>query len=130
MSLRSAILTLGLLIAGASAGAALAAAGGRPAANLVPVAGRLEAIGGPPFAGGCGPSCRDLSGTVRFAPAGHKGRVHEATAHHGKWATALPPGRYVVSATSPQMGVASRCLHVGVTSGHPLEHLVVTFQLP
>jgi hypothetical protein len=140
----AAVSAAGLLLAGGGVAAASTALG-TPTAHGTPgrashaadgrVTGKFEREGGPPEPSGKQPVV-PLSGTMRFARAGHRTvRVHVGKS--GKFSVRLAPGSYRVSGRTPQIlqvpgNIEATCwLHgrLKVSSGRT-RHIVVTCIVP
>jgi hypothetical protein len=100
------------------------------------VTGKFERVGGPIGPGGQQPPVVPLTGTMRFARAGHPTvRVHVGKS--GKFSVRLAPGSYRVSGRTPQIeqepgNIEATCwLHgkVKVSSGRT-RHIVVVCSVP
>jgi hypothetical protein len=100
------------------------------------VSGKFERVGGPIGPGGKQPPVVPLTGTMRFARAGHSTvRVHVGKS--GKFSVRLAPGSYRVSGRTPQIeqepgNIEATCwLHgkVKVSSGRT-RHIVVVCSVP
>ncbi len=100
------------------------------------VTGKFERVGGPLGPGGQQPPVVPLTGTMRFARAGHRTvRVHVGKS--GKFSVRLAPGSYRVSGRTPQIeqepgNIEATCrLHGKVkVSGGRTRHIVVVCSVP
>lgn len=70
------------------------------------VTGRLVLEGGPLGPGGQQPGIRPIAGTVRFTGGDHQ-PVTVRTSSAGVFSVRLPPGRYLVSDSSPSVQLVS-----------------------
>src|SRR5579863_1558080 len=101
-----ALLLTGCTAAGAAESAtthATSHAAGHPRVRATGhVTGRLLIEGGPMGPGGQQPGERPIPGTVTFTRAGHR-PVAVGVGTSGKFSAALPPGRYQVTGSSPDI---------------------------
>jgi hypothetical protein len=134
----AAVSAAGLLLAGGGVAAASTVHGTPGQASHAAdgrVTGKFERVGGPIEPSGKQPVV-PLSGTMRFARAGHRTvRVHVGKS--GKFSVRLAPGSYRVSGRTPQIlqvpgNIEATCwLHgkLKVSSGRT-RHIVVTCIVP